>query len=196
MAAMYGCTPKIMKRVGAWLKLWQEPSLHPLLLPMLFMEFERKRLLDIFSLQETQVKQRILAMENRIRSDAEKKVNVGAGVMEMAQSDCDSTKLWLSISKLKNGLESLKTQLEAMIRNSRMLSDTVFKEPEGEHKSQRESGAKIVARLEEMMAEFEGTVRTCDGLLGGLTLSIQMVSQANYPTLEPWETRFISMKRI
>lgn len=184
MAAMYGCTTKIMKRVGDWLKLWQEPTLHPLLLPMLFMEFERKRLLDIFSLQETQVKQRILAMENRIRLDAEKKISIGAGVMEMAQSDCDSTKLWLSISKLKNGLESLKTQLELMARHSRMLSNTEFTEPEGEHKIQRKSGVKILARLEEIMAEFEGKVRTCDGLLGGLTLSIQMVSQANYPTLE------------
>lgn len=179
MAAMYGCTPKIMRRVGEWLNLWQDASLHPLLLPMIFMELERKRLLDIFSLQETQVKQKILDMENRIRVDARMKVNVGAGVVEMAQSDFDSTNLWLSISKLKNGLESLKTQLEVMARHSRMLSNTVFTEPEGEHKIQRESGVKIAARLEEIIAEFEGKVRTCEGLFGGLTLSMQMVGQTS-----------------
>lgn len=166
--------------VGAWLKLWQEPSLHPLLLPMLFAEVERKRLLDVLSLQETNVKQRILAMENRIRQDAEKRNSTSAGVTEMTQSDCDSTKLWLAISSLKNGLESLKTQLEAMARHSRMLSNTVFTDLEGEHKSQRISGAKIVARLEEITVEFEGKVRTCDGLSGGLTLSMQMVSQTRF----------------
>lgn len=172
-----------MKRIVDWLKLWQEASLHPLLLPMLFAEVERKRLLDILSLQETQVKQRILAMENRIKKDAAEKSSTSAGVPEMTQSDCDSTKLWLSISSLKNGLESLKTQLEAMARHSRMLSDTVFTDSEGEHNSQRQSGAKIVARLEEIIVEFEGKVRTCDGLSGGLTLSMQIVRQAPPPAV-------------
>lgn len=178
LAVMYGCTPEVMEGTVAWLKLLKGPSFHPLILPMIFAEFERGRLLEVFSLQNSEVHQKILAMENKLKED-ERITDVISGVeviQKITQRDCDSTKLWLSISRLKNGLESLKTQLESMIRHSKVLSDSIFTEADGGHEHQRASGIRIVARLEEMIAEIEGRVRTCDGLLGGMTLSMQMVS--------------------
>lgn len=168
LAVMYGCTPGVMKRTKDWLKELKEPTFHPLTLPMIFAELERKRLLHAFSREDTEVSQRVLNMDSR-------KQGIGWGMEEMTQRDCDSTRLWLRISRLKVGLGSLKIQLESMIRHSRNLSDTVFTQAGGEHKTQRASGDRIVDRLEEMIAEIEGKNQACDGLLGGMTLAMQIV---------------------
>ncbi|KAJ4406630.1 hypothetical protein N0V82_010077 [Gnomoniopsis sp. IMI 355080] len=179
LAVMYGCTEEVMKKTERWLKQLKELGFHPLTLPMIFAELERVRLLEVLSLQDTEVEQKILDMENRIIQDSRNE-NPSLGIKDITQKDCASTKLWLRISTLKGGLESLKAQLESMSRHSRTLSETVFTEPEGDHRTQRECGDKIVARLEEMIAEIEGKVRACDGLLGGMTLSMQI--ESNYYT--------------
>lgn len=176
LAVMYGCTPTVMTRTELWLNHLKELGFHPMTLPIIFAENERKRLLDVFSSHDDQVQDRILEMKRRIEQDS-KEQTPRLKVEDMTHKDCESTESWLSISLLKGGLGSLKTQLESMARHSRMLSATVFTEPEGDHKILREVGDKLVARLEEMIAEIEGKVIACDGLLGGMKLSMQTVSR-------------------
>ncbi|KAJ4388150.1 hypothetical protein N0V93_008756 [Gnomoniopsis smithogilvyi] len=179
LAVMYGCTPRVMKRPEGWLKQLKGHDFHPMTFPIIFAELERDRLLDVFSLQNTQVHQRILHMETMIKQDSMQE-HYSLGIQEMTRKDCDSTKLWIEISTLKGGLGSFKTQLESMSRHSRMLSDTVFKGPDSTCISQRVAGDKIAARLEEMIAEIEGKIVACDGLLGGMTLSMKI--ESNYYT--------------
>lgn len=171
-----------MRQTKIWLMGLKGPTFHPLVPPMIFAEFERKRLFNMLERKNTEVAQGILDMENKIKHDEQTAgKRLGPGLIQaITQKDCDSTKLWLSISKLKNGLESLKTQLASMSKHARMLSDTVFTEVEGEHDRQRESGARVDSRIQEIIAEIESKVRTCDGLLGGMTLSMQMVSEPNH----------------
>lgn len=173
-----------MQQTVNWLRLVKGPNIHPLILPMVFAEFERRRLLNEFSSQKTKVNQKILAMENKLKEDQKTagkgQDSPGAVIQEITQNDCDSTKLCLSISDLKNGLDSLKKQLESISEHAKVLSRTIFTMEEGQHADERASGNRIVARLDEMIAEIEGKVRICDGLSAGMVLSVQMVSCALY----------------
>lgn len=182
-SVMYGCTSEVMRLMKTWVKLLEGPNFHPLILPVMFAELERKRLLADFSFQKSEAFQNMLSIEpmtSRIQGD-EQMIGLQAGLRanqleETVQKEYKSNKLWLSLSKLKNGLESLRRRLDQMSKSSNLLSRTVFKEEKVEHHRQRASGDSIIVRLEEMIVELGSRVRTCDNLLGGMSNSMQIVS--------------------
>lgn len=180
-AVMYGCTEKIMKLTSAWLQQFAGQALHPLVMPMIFAELERKRLLDMLDAEQTALRQRILDLENKLRGEVRTKESPGKTrekCLDKAQEDvllqvqdCESTKLWIDVSSLRNGLESLKAELERMAAHSRDLAETVLIE----QAEKRKTGNRIEARLHDMVAEINSKVRSCESLLGGMALSAQMV---------------------
>ncbi|KAF6817395.1 hypothetical protein CPLU01_13596 [Colletotrichum plurivorum] len=183
-AVMYGCTEDVMEQTSDWLEIFGGQALHPLVMPMVFAELERKRLLNMLDAEESVLKQRILNLENKLRGEAS-----AAGTLAKAKSlektqedvesqvqDCESTKLWIDVSSLKNGLESLKAELEKMVTHSEELATTAL---DG-HAEKRKTGERIEARLREMVAEINSKVRSCDSLLGGMALAAQM--ESNYYT--------------
>lgn len=178
-AVMYGCTEVVMDHASNWLGLFNGQALHPLIMPMVFAELERKRLVGMLDTEKTVLKQRILNLENKLRGEAS-----AAGTLAKAKSlektqedvdsqvqDCESTKLWIDVSSLKNGLESLNAELGKMVIHSRELATTVL----AGHAEKRKTGERIEARLREMVAEINSKVRSCDSLLGGMALAAQMV---------------------
>lgn len=65
-AVMYGCTSETMEFVSGRLESYKRTALHPLMLPMMFVELERKRLLNALQSETSILDQRILDMQTRL----------------------------------------------------------------------------------------------------------------------------------
>ncbi|OHE95971.1 hypothetical protein CORC01_08664 [Colletotrichum orchidophilum] len=186
-AVMYGCTQPIIDLVSKYLKGFGGQALHPLVMPMIFAEIERKRLFDLLDVEKTTLRRRILDLENKLRGEAQGSISEKGDTEPFSSTrDCESTKLWIDVSSLKNGLESLMVQLQNLIEHSGNLATTQFKPPvDGSHEvdkyiEERRTGSRIVMRLREMVDELGSKIRSCQGLLGGMSLAAQM--ESNYYT--------------
>ncbi|KAK1528639.1 uncharacterized protein CCOS01_06473 [Colletotrichum costaricense] len=186
-AVMYGCTQPIIKSTTRYLKDFGGQAIHPLVMPMIFAEIERARLFDLLDKERTTLEQRILDLETKLRGEAQSPTSEKADPEPLLRMrDCESTKLWMDVNRLKNGLQSLRIQLQNMIEHSENLAMTYFKPPvEGKdgidkYVEERRTGNRIEMRLREMVDEFGSKIRTCEGLLGGMSLSAQM--ESNYYT--------------
>ncbi|KAK4446273.1 hypothetical protein QBC34DRAFT_441004 [Podospora aff. communis PSN243] len=189
-AIMYGCTKNTKCNVTSFLKQIKETdqTWHPLLLPMVFVELERKRLLNLLDREKTKLQQRILEMKNRLRGESEgtiASIDTGTNEASAAVKDCEATESWIHSSKLKNGLESLRTQLMNMKAHSTQLRQSIFATNHPDHNtdnsiSEHATGEMIESRLNEMIAEFDCNIRSYDSLLGGMHMAAQM--EWNYYT--------------
>lgn len=179
---MYGCTDKVMQDTKLWLERCEGLALHPLVLPMVFAEHERKRLFNAIDDKSTKLEARILELEKRVKKNTKEEVEENGGKGQnkqpMTQRDCEAIDLWRSMSTLKNGLESLHTELGSMREHLHAMPKCLPKHDPGSE-DLRGSGegpeVYIDARLKEMMAEFRSKIRGCEGLLGSMTLATQMV---------------------
>ncbi|KAK1960831.1 hypothetical protein LY78DRAFT_723805 [Colletotrichum sublineola] len=169
-AVMYGCKAQTIDLVSRILRKFQDQALHPLLIPMVFAELERKRLFGMLDRKQTSLQQRILDLENKLRGESQSGILENAKNAQSAENaditaqtrDCESTKLWIDVSSLKNGLESLKDQLVKMAEHSEELAATVFKPPPAEsapgtdqYAEERKTGERFAIRLREMVTEFD-----------------------------------------
>ncbi|KAH8891596.1 hypothetical protein GQ53DRAFT_823615 [Thozetella sp. PMI_491] len=174
-AMLYGCTPYFQDLAGAYMEQVEssgEPW-HPLLLPALFAELERKRLLNLLEREKTRLRQRILDVDIEPHNDDQK---CHADKIEPASST-ELTKAWITLSQLKNGLESLKSQLVTMVEHSKWLSGSIFQlrlsEP-GHCALERAMGKVIEDRLQAITSELESQTRSYESLLGGMTMVAQI----------------------
>lgn len=174
----------MVKLIESWMESFAAtaPATHPLLLPLLFAELERKRLLDRFHGASSDLHQKITGVETTLRNQPKKpskKVRQASDSVVNTQRDCDSLKLWIDASSLRNGLESFRTQLKSMEIHAKTLTETEFKfeasSPSKFH-AEREFGMVIQSRLRQMINELQGEARSCDTVLGGLRLINQVVS--------------------
>lgn len=191
-AVMYGCTDKVIRDTKMWLERCKESASHPLVLPMLFAEHERKRLFDAIDEKSTKLEERILELEKRVKKDTKEEVEENGGKGQkrqpMTQRDCEAIDLWRSMSSLKNGLESLHTELGSMREHLHAMPKSITKHNLDSEKFRSPGqgpGVYIDARLKEMMAEFRSKIRGCEGLLGSMTLATQMVRNSTPPPLLP-----------
>lgn len=184
-AVMYGCTENIMDDTKLWLKRCKASVFHPLVLPMIFAEHERKRFFNAIDQKSTELSDRILELKTRVKKKETKKEVEKEGVdgerrQTMTQRDCEAIDLWRSMSALKNGLESLYGELGSMRDHLHVLQKSQpkdFPDPSSLQGSvpHASTAVHIDARLKEMMAEFRSKIRSCEGLLGSMTLATQMV---------------------
>jgi hypothetical protein len=183
-AVMYGCTAATIKDVTDCLERFKRSAFHPLIFPMIFVEHERKRLLNALDDKGPDLSQRILDLENRLQSEHQRKnrtqdaSNRRESNQTMTKKDCQATKLWVSISLLKNGLEGLHQVLESMIQHFQTHSEIIVKHQSSDAGKLRKASVcseTIKSRLYEMVAEVDNKVRTCDGLLRGMELATQVV---------------------
>lgn len=189
-AAMYGCTEKVLEDTELWLKRCQGSAFHPLVLPMIFAEHERKRLLNAVDERSTELEERILELEKRVNTDTKKEVKQHADKEQarqtMTQRDCEAIGLWRSMSCLKNGLESLHAELGSMKTHLHKIPKCI---PGSLPRAEEGPEVHIDAKLEEMMAELQSKIRSCEGLLGSMTLATQMVPNVfSIPSSTPTPT--------
>lgn len=182
---MYGCTDNIIEDTKLWLKRCKASVFHPLVLPMIFAEHERKRFFNAIDQKSTELGDRILELKTRVKKketkkEVEKEGTDSEGRQTMTQRDCEAIDLWRSMSALKNGLESLYGELGSMRDHLHVLQksdppnvpDSSSRQGSAPHAS---TAVHIDARLKEMMAEFRSKIHSCEGLLGSMTLATQMV---------------------
>ncbi|KAL2283251.1 hypothetical protein FJTKL_10127 [Diaporthe vaccinii] len=194
-AVMYGCTERIMKNTRIWLERCKGSVFHPLVLPMIFAEHERKRIFNAIDSKSTELEERILELEKRVKEKPKKEVGAQTAKSQekqtMTQRDCEAIELWRSMSSLKNGLEGLLAELGSMRDHLSTLSESQSKSNQGLgllHESVQGPEVYIDARLKEMMAEFRSKIRSCESLLGGMTLATQM--EWNYYTRRDAQVNF------
>lgn len=187
-AVMYGCIPDVMDDTRFFLEKMSRTSnlsaFHPMFVPMVYAELERQRLLNVLDEQRSDLDQRILDMQNKLKDEDLKKSKAGGATgTGSVERDCQIARLWGDVSSLKNGLMSLREQLVSMIEHLGTLQREIFSkhtvdEMDG-HCIREAPGEKIKMRLREMIREFDTKVRQCDGVLGKATLAAQMVSSLN-----------------
>lgn len=177
---------------------------HPLILPLLFAEIERKRHFKMTDRLRSKLLTRALNI-SRNRHDLGS--NYTRDMTQTTAADTDGTlRLWLEMSHLKNGLESWRKQLEKITSHSEAMSYG-YLSPDG-YKSRRssestpvttqlfipdgfeklndklpdqngwkrgESMPRMRARLEEIREEYDEKIRSCGTIVDGTILATQMV---------------------
>ena len=191
---LYGCSRTMLMHAKHFIDKIDDSraALHPLLLPVIFIELERKRLLNNFDFQESEIYRRILNMEKRLSingDDRESHSNDEKSGAAFAAEGWEATKLWMEASSLSSGLESFRVQLGRMAEHSRWLSEKYFapdsRDPEGvdDNAEERDTGTGIEGRLQEIMDECESKVRSLNNLLKGMSLATQMVRKHSHRPL-------------
>jgi hypothetical protein len=169
-----------------FLRRFEQSAFHPLMLPMIFAEHERKRFFNAIDAKSTGLEERILELENRVNSDAKKKNSPHPAThgerdraQTMTQRDCEAISLWRTMNGLKNGLEGLHAELGSMREHLHAMPKFLPGQDSGAGRGagadSKNADVYIDARLREMMAEFRAKIRFCEGLLGSMNLATQMV---------------------
>ncbi|KAI0015305.1 hypothetical protein F4780DRAFT_90017 [Xylariomycetidae sp. FL0641] len=190
-AVMYGCTLDIIEYATSVLDNYSMSSYHPLLLPMMFAEIERQRLLKVLRTEGTDLKQRIQDMDHRLWSDPHSRAMSEKSIVTetINQRDCKAAQAWVSVSLLKNGLSGLITVIESISEHSKSLRRSTM-QSYNEVVKRRHDGttSKIQSRLAEISIELKRKIENCDTLLHGMTLATQI--EGNYNAKREAEARF------
>ncbi|KAI3327008.1 hypothetical protein HD806DRAFT_379855 [Xylariaceae sp. AK1471] len=201
-AVIYGCTSAAREYIGGWFQYARASAFDPLLLPMMFSELERKRLINMVDAKGGDLRKRIIDMENRLRQEGPRKSEQSSDSEKdstsrgITQRECEAVNLWVEVSSLRNGLESLKTELKSILENSKkpleneiLLGDS-DKQGDQLHKHSSES---IQARLNDMVVEIDSVARRTGSLLGGMSLATQ--TESNYLSRrDAWATISIAVE--
>ncbi|KAF3766481.1 hypothetical protein M406DRAFT_356355 [Cryphonectria parasitica EP155] len=183
LAVAYGCTDDVLEDIEAWLERIKTSVFHRLVLPMLFAELERKRLLDAMEYKSTDLDQKILDLKNQLKNERTvsrsllARNNEKRTEIKLTERDAEAVELWRSISQLKNGIQTLLALLESM--NSHLKDSSKMRSNNDPHGAEvypheKESEMHIESRLDEMIAEINSKLRHCQGLLDGMALAMQM----------------------
>lgn len=181
---LYGCPKRMLPHAEQFMDNICDSgtSLHPLILPVIFIELERKRLLDNFDRKKSRIYQTILDMERRLvvkNNSSESSGEEEKGAVEDATEGWDATRLWMEASSLNSGLESFRVQLERIMEHSRWLTANYFAawdDDSDDYDEERDVGSGIERRLQEIMDECGSKGRSLETLLKGMSLATQMVT--------------------
>lgn len=173
---LYGCATEVdLEIISSWLERSGKSFSHPLMLPMIFMELERKRLLDAAAGQATELNQRVLDMEVRSKKQG-KEVHGKTEENEAVQTgDSETIKMLLSMHELKNALDGLSEQLSTMRMHLGKPSELTLARYQEAGDITDTCGINIDLRLKEMVSELQSKSRHYEGLLEAITLATQMV---------------------
>lgn len=194
-AVFYGCTfsdkPPSRSfgtgdKICGWLaKSDDAMAPHPMLIPGMFAEMERRRHLDILDGATKSLLEIISSLgHGTVGDDCRTLPSGGQGGGKAMQSLLDN-------HDIKIGLEAWLAQMGKMVNHIEELSETWFKaslkpvdaqhEAAEQRKSKlREAGCRIKDRLEDIMQEYREKVGECTLIMESMTLATQLAStQAN-----------------
>lgn len=125
---LYGCCDAARDRFIDRLEDCDFAAYHPLTLPTIFAEVERKRLLDLVDPLIAELVERVKGLDvaDEQKDDPEQLPHG----RQTDDASKDYVQLWLQISWLKNGLEDWKRQLQKMITHCEELQQASFDIPD------------------------------------------------------------------
>ncbi|KAK5626829.1 hypothetical protein RRF57_002544 [Xylaria bambusicola] len=200
-AVFYGCTTEAREYIAGWFEYAEDSVFDPLFLPMIYADRERRRIVRKLDTKSGNLRKRIIDMETRLSQDGSRESEQSrnpekeSSNRNITQRECDAVNLWVDVSSLKNGLESLKTELTSMLETSeKPLENKILGyNPLGPDSyrpgniSRRHSCDSIQARLQDTI------VRRTNSLLEGMSLATQ--TESNYLTRkDAWATISIAVE--
>lgn len=171
----YNCTETVLKAITDWVKACEEAIFHPMMLPMIFVELERARLLNHAAAKGTELNQKVIDMDSKFKPQGQDSLEKTKKSSGDPTSDSEIIKMLLSMSGIKNGLEGLHEQLASMRDHLGRPSDITLENEPDEDSSNHVHSVNIDLRLKEIMTEIRDKVRYYEGILGAITLATQMV---------------------
>lgn len=185
-AVLYGCTESTRDALIRRLKKCNYVVYHPLAIPALFCDIERKRQFELVGPITKKLSERALKIAKpqrpgspslRFTRSNSTTSTQGAG----AEEDCeDLMALWLEASDLKRGLQTWKHELGKLIAHSDELAQDRLPRGSGgsEDLDQRlfmDAGKRIRQRLLELDGEYDQKIRKCTDIIDGMVLAAQLV---------------------
>jgi len=159
---MYGCTDENIVEALEELQKIDLAAFHPLLLPMILAELERRRMID-------KVRQSVGELQTRVMKYG---LQAGQQATDMNREDDKKTlSLWIQIHHMRNELESWRKELLGLQVHAKELNEWNLL-----NCALKERGDMIYERAEEMIREYEENAGLCTIVLDGLALSTQFVS--------------------
>lgn len=165
----------ILNTITNWVKACGEAIFHPMMLPMIFAELERTRLLDHAAAKGTELNQKVIEMDSKFKTQGQDNLEKKEKSTGDPTGDSEIIKMLLSMSGMKNGLEGLHEQLSSMRDHLGRPSEITLGNEPDEDGPNYVCSVNIDLRLKEIMTEIRNKVRYYEGLLGAITLATQMV---------------------
>jgi hypothetical protein len=160
-AIVFGCLETDIADFTARLDSAGAAIKHPMLLPGLFAELQRKRHTDLVASSVTSLLQNILRLGKPVPDRNHTSINPN-----------DLLKQWIDITYLSSGLETWKYQLVKMVQHIDELSSTNLYSQSGF----TEEGLRIQERLADIIVEYDELRRKCSLVVDGTSLANGMVS--------------------
>jgi hypothetical protein len=190
---LFGCTAAMERQVLNRIAGIEALAFHPLLLPGIFAELERTRMVDVVEATIDEIEGAIFELDNHHGSqgtsseDPEYGHVGGVGYVRRT--------VWLNTTFLRNRLQIWKLQLIKMVAHVDELSETdrgssseLFYVHSGDGHEQglaranddamRQTGMMIKDRLKTLIEEFEEKIEECSMRVDGMTIATQW-SQAD-----------------
>ena len=160
-AVMFGCKPLDTRDFEARLRSAGPALLHPMLLPGIFAEIQRKRDVDAVNSNVTKMLQYIS--------------NLGLGISMSKDQSNTLLKHWIDIGYLSSCIETWKAQLLKMAAHIDELENLL---------GQRNAdfvvqGNRIKERLLDIITEYEELRRKCAIVVDGTSLANSIVSETH-----------------
>lgn len=162
--------------ITTWVEKYGEVVFHPMMLPMVFVELERQRLLDNADAKGTELNEQIIKMEARSEMQEQDHHQKTKKISGDTTGNSQIIQMLQTMDGMKNGLEGLHEQLSSMRDHLGRPSEvTLAEELKEEEDLSYMCSVNIDLRLKEIMTEIRNKVRSYEGLLGAITLATQMV---------------------
>lgn len=190
---LFGCTASIEKKVLNRLAETKEYGFHPLLLPGIFAELERERMVEVVESTIDRVEEAIFELDtgSSVTGSSRETSETGhpSGARYVRRT------VWLNTTFLRTRLRIWKTQLHKMIEEIEQLSsdqsilapgayDKVFGYMEDQHAGQynhspvQRTDGLIRDRLRAIVEEFDEMIGDCSMRVDGMTIATQWVGRS------------------
>ena len=188
-AAVFGCSREQEKTVVSRLKTAGEDVAHPMLLPGIVAELERKRQFDAVDDMTNELERRILEL------DFEPFTTRNQHGTNQAERNRHKTKAWRDMSFLRTGLQGQKTLLTRMRKHvdefplvAKYQSEAAYRDAKtvrSELETKlldldgdciKKAGTRMKDRLLDLMDEYDEEIRDCLVRVEGMEMATQWVS--------------------
>jgi len=187
---LFGCTVAIEKQVLNRIANAKENAFYPLVLPGIFAELERTRMVDVVEATIDEIEGAIFELDSGTASketSLETSGNDHPGGARYVRRT-----VWLNTTFLRSRLQIWRTQLQKMVEHVNELSSTDFgscnelfntgsedgyyREHKGVDNSQMmRTGVMIKDRLGALIEEYDEKIEECSMRVDGMTIATQWV---------------------
>jgi len=192
-AVVFGCSREQEKTVISRLKTAREDVAHPMLLPGIVAELERKRQFDAVDDMIDELERRILELDSEPFTTRNQH-----GTTQVGRSR-HKTKAWHDMSFLRTGLQGQKTLLTRMRKHvdefplvAKYQSEAAYRDAEtvrSELETKlldldgdciKKAGTRMKDRLLDLMDEYDEKIRYCLMRVEGMEMAAQWVSGSKF----------------